>query len=197
MGTTIYFTFGETAELSGAPRNLVEESVERHVLASVVKSDEISGKPIPCLRSGAIVFFATLYGANLYGLSIKQKNAFWELVRNVATEKLVSVELAVGETLDLPKLAGANLRQAIEYNSAKIKYLVSDLKILGGDPVIRGTRITVRSVASRLAGGDTIADLTEDYPTVPEEAFKAANVYARSHPSSSAIGELFDKGHTC
>lgn len=184
MGTDIYFTFGETAELSGAPRNFIEKSVEERVLAPVMRTDEISGEPIPHLPSSAIVFFAALHSAGLHGIPIEQKRALWELVPQVDTGHLVAVELIDGRILDLPKLAGANVRQAVEYNFAKLKYLVSDPEIQGGTPVIRGTRITVRSVAGRLAGGDTIADLTEDYASVPEEAFRAADTYARTRPST-------------
>ena len=55
-------------------------------------------------------------------------------------------------------------------------------KVMTGKPVIRGTRLTVYSVLGRLEGGDTVADLVEDYPGIPEAAFLAAATYARTHP---------------
>ena len=63
--------------------------------------------------------------------------------------------------------------------------------IMGGRPVIKGTRITVSAIQGRLATGDTIQDLVEDYPDVPPEAFAAARCYGEPHiaavrPASAA-----------
>ncbi len=61
-------------------------------------------------------------------------------------------------------------------------HIVSDPEILGGTPVIRGTRMTVYSVLGRLQDGDSIDDLTADNPDIPREAFEAAAIFARAHP---------------
>jgi uncharacterized protein (DUF433 family) len=54
------------------------------------------------------------------------------------------------------------------------RYIVSDPDILGGWPVIRGTRLLTSAVARRIAGGDTVAQLEREYPHIPREAFEAA-----------------------
>jgi len=61
-------------------------------------------------------------------------------------------------------------------------HIHSDPDIMGGVPVIRGTRIPVQLVLSRIADGDSLDDLVADYPEVPLAAFEAANTYARTHP---------------
>ncbi|OOY08235.1 hypothetical protein BMI89_12030 [Thioclava sp. F36-7] len=50
------------------------------------------------------------------------------------------------------------------------------------NPVIKGTRITCRSVLVRLGDGDTLDDLCEEHPSIPREAFEGAATYARTHP---------------
>ncbi len=59
--------------------------------------------------------------------------------------------------------------------------------VMGGRPVIRGTRITVEAVKGRISGGDTIDDLTVEYPGVARQAFEAALAYdlrpAAAHPA--------------
>jgi uncharacterized protein (DUF433 family) len=62
------------------------------------------------------------------------------------------------------------------------RYIVRDPEIMGGMPVIRGTRISVYSVLARLAGGNRVDDLTSEYPEIPRAAFEAAAVHARTHP---------------
>jgi len=52
----------------------------------------------------------------------------------------------------------------------------------GGEPVIRGTRTTVASIAGRLEAGESIEELIDDYPHIPPEAFEAARIYAHTHP---------------
>ncbi len=66
-------------------------------------------------------------------------------------------------------------------------YLESRADILGGEPVIKGTRITCRSVLGRIEDGDTIDDLCAEYDSIPRAAFEAAIRYARTHPQGSGF----------
>ena len=52
--------------------------------------------------------------------------------------------------------------------------------VMGGKPVIRGTRITVELVLQRLAAGATDADLIEAFPDVRRDDVRAAQGYAAS-----------------
>jgi uncharacterized protein (DUF433 family) len=47
-----------------------------------------------------------------------------------------------------------------------------------GKPVIRGTRIMVRTILGALAGGDSISDILENYPGLTFEDVEAAVAYA-------------------
>jgi|GEM_PF-6892514 Uncharacterized conserved protein len=59
---------------------------------------------------------------------------------------------------------------------------MSDLEILGGEPIIKGTRTTCRFLKARVDAGDTIDDLVEDYDgEIPKEVFEVALTYANSH----------------
>jgi len=51
-------------------------------------------------------------------------------------------------------------------------------RILGGKPVIRGTRISVELILRKLAEGATDQVLLEAYPNLRAEDVKAALVYA-------------------
>ena len=52
-----------------------------------------------------------------------------------------------------------------------------DPGILGGKPVIRGTRVPVETIVGVLSGGSTIADLIDDYD-ITEEDVRAALGFA-------------------
>lgn len=50
-------------------------------------------------------------------------------------------------------------------------------EILGGKPVIRGTRVPVRVLLGALAGGDSIQEVCDSYRVAPEDV-RAALAYA-------------------
>lgn len=52
-----------------------------------------------------------------------------------------------------------------------------DPAIMMGKPVIKGTRITVELILSKLAEGATEAELLEDYPHLKIEDVRAAIAY--------------------
>jgi len=51
-------------------------------------------------------------------------------------------------------------------------------EIMGGKPVIKGTRIPVESILRRLSEGLNIKEILEDYPYLTEEDIRAALLYA-------------------
>lgn len=58
------------------------------------------------------------------------------------------------------------------------KRIMSNLNILGGKPVIKGTRISVSLILNLLSNGMTIEKITEEYPHLKEDDVCAAIEYA-------------------
>ncbi len=58
------------------------------------------------------------------------------------------------------------------------EYIHTDPEILHGKPVIKGTRLSVRFVLARLAGGWIDEDLLQEYPSLTREGVRAALAYA-------------------
>jgi len=58
--------------------------------------------------------------------------------------------------------------------------ITSAPEILGGKPVIAGTRISVQLILEKLGDGWSIQDLLEDYPQLTREQIIAAIAYAAS-----------------
>jgi uncharacterized protein (DUF433 family) len=48
--------------------------------------------------------------------------------------------------------------------------------------VIRGSRVSVHTLASRIAHGEDAASLEEDFPHIPAEAREVAVQFARANP---------------
>jgi uncharacterized protein (DUF433 family) len=56
--------------------------------------------------------------------------------------------------------------------------IVSDPAILGGKPVLRGTRLAIDFLLELLAAGWTIEQLRENYPSLDEPRLRAVFAYA-------------------
>jgi len=66
-------------------------------------------------------------------------------------------------------------------------YIVRDPKICGGEPVIKGTRVTLRTILASLAEGGSFDELLKDFPSLNEEDVRAVIAFAAvlTHPQAS------------
>ena len=63
---------------------------------------------------------------------------------------------------------------AIDYKDR----IVRDPKIVGGEAVIRGTRVTLRTLLASLAEGSSTEEILQDFPTLTELDVRAAIAFA-------------------
>lgn len=56
--------------------------------------------------------------------------------------------------------------------------IVRDPQICGGQAVIRGTRVLLRTVLASLADGDSVDDILRDFPTLTRERVEAVIAFA-------------------
>lgn len=58
------------------------------------------------------------------------------------------------------------------------KHIVRDPRVCGGEPVIKGTRVTIRTILASLAEGASIAEIVADFPTITEDDVRAVIAFA-------------------
>ena len=56
--------------------------------------------------------------------------------------------------------------------------IVRDAGTVGGEAVIRGTRVTLRTVLASLAEGATVEEILSDFPTLTEDDVRASIAFA-------------------
>ncbi len=54
--------------------------------------------------------------------------------------------------------------------------------VMRGEPVIKGTRLPIRTLYARIKGGEAIEDLLMEYPYLDRETVEAAVLYAEANP---------------
>lgn len=176
-------TINEVAHIAGVPPRVVEKAIETGVMKPVKRRAMFSKTRARFLKVHTVSYFAAVgHLGFLKEIPVKRKKILMKAIRNMPGPNLEPLDLEPGLQLDLPLIAGPKLDVARSYVADKKRYIASDPEIFGGVPIIKGTRIPVYAVSGRLADGDTMDDLIEDYPDVPRDAFIAANIYARTHP---------------
>ena len=58
------------------------------------------------------------------------------------------------------------------------KRIVRNPKICGGEPVIRGTRVTLRTILASLAEGATNEEILRDFPSITRVDLRAVIAFA-------------------
>ena len=56
--------------------------------------------------------------------------------------------------------------------------IIRDPNVCGGDPIFRGTRVTLRTVLASLAAGDAAEEILADFPTLKADDIRAAIAFA-------------------
>jgi len=56
--------------------------------------------------------------------------------------------------------------------------IIRDAQVCGGEPVFKGTRVTLRTVLASLAEGDSIEEILKDFPSLTAADVQAAIAFA-------------------
>jgi uncharacterized protein (DUF433 family) len=68
------------------------------------------------------------------------------------------------------------------FEAWKQKRVVTDEKVLGGEPTFTKSRLAVRHVGGMLLKGASKNEVLEDYPYLEDEDIEFAPVYTRAYP---------------
>ena len=74
----------------------------------------------------------------------------------------------------------------MDYND----FITRDPGIVGGQLVLKGTRVTLNTVLSSLAEGATVEEILKDFPTLTEEHVRAAIAFASTAEDDATAAEL-------
>lgn len=172
----------EVAELSGVAKHVVEKAIEENILRVRMSGRRGSGAK-RLLPTQAVVYATLMSKLDLKLTSAHKKRLFGGIAKLNSEEiRKARVELAPAVELDVGRLVGDVMEKAERYQAARDALIDMNSSIMGGTPVIRGTRLTVYAVLGRIDHGETIDDILADNPDLARDALEAAVTYARSHP---------------
>jgi uncharacterized protein (DUF433 family) len=164
----------EVAELSGTTLGTVNKAIEQKVL----RGQRRNGRTLLAPEDvGAL----TLLSQTRVSLPVVVK-------RRVAAWARSGPEADAELRLDgaLAMRVGPETEQAVQrarrYVELRERLVEVDPEVRGGEPVIKGTRVPVRSLARQMELGENPDTLREEYPFLSEEAFELAPLWAKANP---------------
>lgn len=178
-----------TRARSIAGREVTISTVNKAIEESIVKYRLVrSGRERRFLPGVAIVYIASFKLLDA-SFSRKAKRNFYRTLAEWM-ERPGKTGEGARETIRLSSYLVADLgddlaewsRLLDTYARNRSKLIEGNPDVMGGVPVVRGTRVTVHSIAAMVDGGDSAADIREEFPDLSEEAIEAAVVYARANP---------------
>lgn len=173
---TALLTRREAAEIGRVPLNAIDKAIEQ----GVVKPRRNKGKPLLPVHEVALLVLLRQIDVAL------PSKAKARLRRWLADLQPLSVgsELALSEALRVAMTENVahTIERAESYARLRDRYVERNPAVMGGEPVITGTRVPVRTIASLIEMGETNEVLREDYPHIPEEAYAVAVLWAHSNP---------------
>jgi uncharacterized protein (DUF433 family) len=174
--TSALLTRREAAEIGRLPLNAIDKAIEQGVL----KPKRSKGKPLlPAHEVALLVLLRQIDVA----LPAKAKGRLRRWLTHlqplaVGSELALSEALRVAMTEDVAQ----TIERAESYARLRDRYVERNPAVMGGEPVITGTRVPVRTIASLIEMGETHKVLREDYPHIPEEAYPVAVLWAHANP---------------
>jgi uncharacterized protein (DUF433 family) len=177
------FTPNEVAELSGAPKRVIEKAIEERILSVRSASSPVMRRRQRMLPAYSVAYAAAVMGLEL-SLSIKHKKRLAQAIATTPPTALPTKRAVIEPAveIDVGRLVGDVMARTEKYRADRDAFIVVDDAIKGGTPVIRGTRMTVYAVLGRIEHGDTVEEILADNPDLMRDALEAAIIYARTHP---------------
>lgn len=172
---TPLLTRNEIAEISGVSINAVNKALEQRV----AKARRSRGRTLLMADEAAALALLSELPISL-SIKLKREVRNWIVKRSPASAE--EFELSRALRVAMTENAADVAKRAIDYVRLRDEYVEADGSKMSGTPVIRGTRVPVRTLAKLVEGGESREVLREDYPHIPEEAYDVAVLWARGNP---------------
>jgi uncharacterized protein (DUF433 family) len=164
----------DAAELGGITETTVKKAVDQRVVPTRRRGSQ------SCIEVEDIQVLAMLGLLTTMRLTPKHKRLLREWLR--APSGPAELELMPALVVrKVDEVEQARIR-AERYAELRDQWIVRDPEIKRGEPVIRGSRVSVHTLADRIAQGESVAVLEEDFPHIPADAREVAVQYARANP---------------
>ncbi len=183
-------TVAEIAVIADVDKSDVNRAIDDKVLPTVLYEVQDHHRRLNTSAAPLVAFNSGTFG---WLTPAARKEAVHAFVRRHETE-LVTVkwlEHATPSDRDLVSLGPVKLdlwehfdaaRERAKLLKAARERIVRDPGILGGEPVVAGTRVPAYAVRSAVKAEYPVEEVLADYPSLTPEDVKLADIWARANP---------------
>ena len=170
------YTATEASLLTGLPLSAVRRALEDDVVPSRrVRSGRVSHRMVS--REGLLCLKLEHLGVGRLPLAYRRR-IYRAVLAQPGIAQLRESEAVIIEV----RKARTDLNSAMGNYKKAHAMVAEDPEIMGGAPVIRGTRIPVHLVAEMRRQGASVEEILEGYPSLTRERIALAELYVRAHP---------------
>lgn len=72
----------------------------------------------------------------------------------------------------------------------QFEHITTDSAILGGKPIIKGTRISVELILEWIANGSSVEDIVQEFPHLKIQAVREAILFAAALSKNSTLIDI-------
>lgn len=72
----------------------------------------------------------------------------------------------------------------------QFEYITADPDVLGGKPIIKGTRISVELILEWVANGSSVEDIVQEFPHLKMQAVREAVLFAAALSKNSTFIDI-------
>lgn len=172
----LVFTPTEAAAVTGLSIKAVNKAIEHKLVPTKVKRyGRISKRYLN--NVGLVCLQLDARGMKLLPLRMR-RHIFQQIIRS---PRDVVVRPSDAVMIDVKAARQTLAASLFDLRKAK-QMIIRDPEILGGMPIVKGTRVPIYLIADMLDAGTPVQEILEGYPSLSEQAIRLAQLYARAFP---------------
>lgn len=185
------YTPAEAAAVSQIGIKAVHNAIDKKIVDTVSSA----ATPAKSIRRRVLTAEGLLRLKLWYGvgstLAAERRQRLFEAIKEKPAAKTVKADdLLIVDVAEARKQLNARIRDLDEAES-----VIGRVKgVMSGEPVFKGTRVPVRTVAAMLAQGAHEADLLDGYPSLTARMIELAKIWTAAHPTRGRPKKLSDQG---
>lgn len=167
-------TANEVVALFGLDERRVRKEVEHGVFGPLSP---------PRFELPAVVYLLTLVELGFELGAVEDRKKLYALILRAMkmARPPATIELSPIAELKLGRVVRQVEDKSARFDAWK-KKLVTDERILGGEPVFPKSRLAVRNIGGMILRGSSIEEVREDYPYLKDEDIEFARQYTLAYP---------------
>lgn len=185
VNTSHAYTPAEAAAVSEIAVKSVHNAIDKRIIAT-----RLIGSKGRALNDDDLLRLKLWYGVGSILSAERRKRLFDTIDQNPGADTVRADDYLI---VDVARAREQLAARAEALREAE-KLIESVNGVVGGEPVFKGTRVPVRTIAAIRAQGAGTAEIVEGYSSLTERMVELAEIWAVAHPARGRPRKLSEQG---